>query len=175
MRTAIAALLLATATLAHADQIGLKDLTPGGFNYRDPWPKNVAHFFGQYQFGLRNLAGANIVDGQVIWSPFTIFGDDHFDITLGLDSAMVDWNLDGTGFNLRFVLVEDQDFNAHLYRTELFEQFLGDGDVSFDGFIPQGIIFAGYRGRVPDGGSTIMLMGIGVLIIFGLRRYGTTH
>jgi hypothetical protein len=74
----LAALIaLLSASIAHANLI---DLTPGGFNLVEPWPDPVAQFFEQIACGTEFLAGANINGNQVYWSPFTIFGDDHFDI-----------------------------------------------------------------------------------------------
>ena len=88
MKTTIL-ILLAAVSIARANLI---DLTPGGFDLTQPFPTAVQKFFGRYGGGMQNIAGANIVNGLPVWSPFTIFGDDHFDITLnGTGGAEVSW------------------------------------------------------------------------------------
>ena len=61
---------------------------------------NTIQFFNQFDNGngFQFLAGANIQDGQVVWSPFTIFGSDNFGIILqDPANAQVSWNLTNTG------------------------------------------------------------------------------
>lgn len=158
----LGALILSTS-IAHATLI---DLTPGGFNLSDPWPTPVIQFFGYYGQSLENLAGANINGNQVDWSPFTPFGEDHFDINLNQPFANVGWDLTGTGARLRYVFAESDQLIAHLYAVRGFEMFSGSGEVTIDGEIPLiAITFAGSFGSVPDSGYTIILMVIGLSVI----------
>jgi len=144
----IAAIVL-SATLARANLI---DLTPGGFDL------------------------ANIVNGQPVWSPFTPFGPPNFGLTLNPSGtgANVGWNLFGTGFRGLFVFVESSRLIANLYAIPGRFQFNGDGFVEIDGTIPiLGVTFAG-KSAVPDGGSTLMMLGIAVgTVVFAGRRICT--
>jgi hypothetical protein len=166
--TIVLAAILLSATLAHANLI---DLTPGGFDFNQPWPQPVLYFFGNVGLRFEQLAGANITNGQVIWSPFEPFGDNLFDITLhsGGTGADVAWNLTGTGFFYPFVLVESAALKGNLYRA----QFPGDFDTAFveiDGTTPpDGITFFGVT-SVPDAGSTLMLLAVAMATVIFLRR-----
>jgi len=171
----IAAIVL-SATLARANLI---DLTPGGFDLTKPFPTVVQQFFGQYGVRpgtMQNLAGANIVNGQPVWSPFTPFGPPNFGLTLNPSGtgANVGWNLFGTGFRGLFVFVESSRLIANLYAIPGRFQFNGDGFVEIDGTIPiLGVTFAG-KSAVPDGGSTLMMLGIAVgTVVFAGRRICT--
>ena len=165
----IAAIVL-SATLAHANLI---DLTPGGFDLTQTFPTVVANFFAQYRPNrMQNIAGTNIINGQVIWSPFTVFGGDRFDITLNptATGADVDWNLTGTGYDLQFVIAESSALIAHLYAVRGMEEYVGDGFVEIDGAIPfVGITFAG-RNTIPDTGSTLAMLSIAIGILGLYRR-----
>ena len=165
----IATIVLST-TLAHANLI---DLTPGGFDLRQPFPTVVANFFARYRpGGMENIAGTNIINGQVIWSPFTVFGGDRFDITLNptATGADVDWDLTGTGYHLQFVIAESSALIAHLYAVRGMEEYVGDGFVEIDGAIPfVGITFAG-RNTIPDTGSTLAMLSIAIGILGLYRR-----
>ncbi len=170
MKTKIVILLCALVGTVHATLI---DLTPDGFSYLDPWPTVVSNFFGDYGLGLQNLAGANIVNNQPVWSPFTIFGNDHFSLEMNAlgTGADVSWDLTGTQYHLRFVLAEGSDYLAHLYAVRGRELFEGDGFVTIDGTtrITGGITFAGSN-TIPDSGTTLALMSIGLLGLFFFTR-----
>ena len=170
----IAAIVL-SATLARATLI---DLTPGGFDLTQPFPIVVQRFFGQYgPNGLQNIAGANIVNGHVIWSPFTLFGDDHFDLTLNDPSGTsgtVGWDLNGTGYHLRYVFAESTSFighlYGHLYAVPGLERFAGDGFVEIADEIPLlAVTFTGSN-TVPDTGSTLAMLSIAIGILGLYRR-----
>ena len=78
--------------------------------------------------GMELLAGANIVNGQPVWSPFTRFGDDRFNITLNANgtSSDVGWDLTGTGFRGLFVFVESDELIANLYSIPVKSVVLGN-------------------------------------------------
>lgn len=170
-KTLIAALLLFSSSfVARAHLI---DLTPGGFDLTSPLPVAVQKFFSLYgPGGQENLAGANIVNGVPLWSPFTPFGPVQFSIGPQGANDSTGWNLTGTGFLLNFVLVEDGSF-AHLFKVSGRERFTGAGTVNIDGIIPpDAITFAGRSlSRVPDSGSTLMLMGIASVALLWAARH----
>lgn len=163
-------ILIATASLAHATLI---DLTPGGFDLRQPFPTPVFKFFGQYGFDLENLAGANIVNGQPVWSPFTMFGADKFTLTLNAlgTGANLGWDLSNTDVHLRFVLVESAGLIAHLYGVPGGQAITGDGFGEIDGIIlPTAYTFAGSPNGVPDDGWTIFLLALSILVLLNIWR-----
>lgn len=174
MKTKLAVIIaLCVTASAHANLI---DLTPGGFDLTEPLPTVVANFFRNYGHGMQNIAGALIVNRQPEWSPFTIFGDDQFNLSLNPDGtgADIDWDLSGTGFHLRFVFVESSDLLAHLYAVRGRELITGDGFIEIDGMTP--ILAATFAGgnRIPEGGSTLALMGLGMVALFFLKRKAPT-
>jgi len=167
--TAVIAAVLLSASLTRANLI---DLTPGGFDLTQPFPIAVQQFFARYGEGMQNLAAASVVNGQVQWSPFTPFGDDHFDLALnpGGTSANVGWDLTGTGFHELFVFVESLALIGNLYAVPGMEQFTGDGFAEINGTIPLlAVTFTGSN-RTPDTGSTLALMGIATVAVFFLHR-----
>ena len=176
MKAKLTILLIALTSSAHANLI---DLTPGAFNINEPWPQPVIQFFS-HQFGNGNgfqfLAGANIKDGQVVWSPFTIFGSHNFGIILqDPANAQVSWNLTNTeGYFLQYVLLEGANGIDNLFglRGPGF-QFEGGGLVTIDGLTAiQAIIFAGPN-LVPETLNTGLLLFFavsGLLLTYKLRR-----
>jgi hypothetical protein len=168
--TVVIAIIFITTSFVCANLI---DLTPGGFDLTQPFPTAVANFFARYvPGGMENIAGANIVNGQPVWSPFTPFGSDHFGLMLNVNGtgAKADWNLFGTGFHSMFVFVESSALMANLYRVPCADQFAGDGFVEIDDTIPLlAVTFTG-ADSVPDTGSTLTLLGIGVLGLCSLYK-----
>jgi|tagenome__1003787_1003787.scaffolds.fasta_scaffold20405520_2 hypothetical protein len=175
MKAKLTILLIALTSGAHGNLI---DLTPGGFNINEPWPQPVIQFFNQFDNGngFQFLAGANIQDGQVVWSPFTIFGSDNFGISLqDPANAQVSWNLTNTGgYFLQYVLLEGANGIDNLYglRGPGF-QFEGGGLVTIDGLTTiQAITFAGTN-LVPETVNTGWLLFFavgGLLLTYKLRR-----
>jgi hypothetical protein len=90
----------------------------------------------------------------------------------------ISWNLTGSGFTLDGVLIKDGSFNGgQLYRfygVSADETLIGSGTVSFDDptrDISHISFFGSPGGAVPDGGTTVMLLG-GALGALGVaRRY----
>ena len=174
-------ILIATATIARASFI---DLTPGGYYYPDHQNQppgallrvihdelsNRISFFDQAlpsgwvsQFGVLNggtLFTTNLVNGD----PLSI--------------ANVSWDFEGTPYGMRFLDVVG-DNNGNIWENIYFvtgrTRFDSDGwlqtllngeviitSISFYGTAP--------GNNVPDGGSTVMLMGIG-LVAITLRKH----
>ena len=166
MKTTIL-ILLTAVSVARANLI---DLTPGGFDLTQPFPTVVEKFFESYGH-MQNIAGANIVNGVPVWSPFTIFGDDHFSISLGTSGADVSWDLTGTGYRSLFVLVESSDLIGNLYAIPWRQRFSGTGLVDDGSARIDGVTFTGTNLPVPDAGSTLAMMGFGLLgLCFYARR-----
>lgn len=159
-------ILIATTTLAHANLIDR-----GTFDLTQPFPQVLVDFFAGYGGHQQNIAGVNLINGQLKWSPFTIFNTDHFSLTL---DGSTSWNLSGTGWRLAWVFVEG--FNNGTPFAELFsvrgkELFEGNGDVFIDnGNIPWlAVTFVGRTG-VPDTGSTLVMLSGAVVIVILLSR-----
>ena len=167
MKTTIL-ILLATISIARANLI---DLTPGGFDLTQPFPTVVEKFFASYGH-MQNIAGANIVNGVPVWSPFTIFGDDHFDITPGTSGADVSWDLTGTGYRGLFVFVESSsELIGNLYVMPWKQRFSSTGFIDNGPATIDGVTFTGTNLPVPDAGSTLAMMGLGLLgLCFYARR-----
>jgi hypothetical protein len=106
----------------------------------------------------------------------------HFGVTI-IDSganAQVNWDLSNTGFQLSYVLVKDGVDSEtklqlyHLYGVTADQVFNSNGDqlVTINGSKNiSHISFFGMPGNmVPDGGSTVALLGLGLATI-GLIRH----
>ena len=114
-------------------------------------------------------------------------GDTYFDVTLGPGgtSAVISWDLTGSGFQLNFVLLKDGDdpitgnILYHIYsvsadevnasltpQTVFMEPF---GTVNPTKAISH-ISFLGNPGAVPDSGMTVTLLGVSLAGLAVLRR-----
>jgi hypothetical protein len=131
----------------------------------------VLQFFNHVgRNGFQYLAGANIDNGQAVWSPFTIFGSDNFGIVLqNPPNAQVSWNLTNTGgYFLQYVLLEGANGIDNLYglRGPGF-QFEGGGPVTIDGLTAtQSIIFAGTNIVADSGASLSLFVCTAAILIF---------
>jgi hypothetical protein len=162
--------LIATTSFARANLI---DLTPNGYNIDNPWPLVVTQFFDNYQRDQINLAGANITGNQVTWSPFTIFGDDFFNITPNGATANVSWDLANAqgGYHVGFVLIETNDRISHLYQVPSPDWFSGGGLVTADNVVDiTSITFAGSNMIPDDLNVGLMFLGTFVLLMTFRKR-----
>jgi hypothetical protein len=164
-------LIISALALANSAHATLIDLTPGGFNINQPWPQPVLQFFNHIgRNGFQCLAGANIDGGQVVWSPFTIFGSDNFGIVLqDPPNAQVSWNLTNTGgYFLQYVLLEGANGIDNLYGLRgPGLQFEGGGPVTIDGLTAiQSIIFAGTNIVADSGASLSLFVCAAAVLIF---------
>jgi hypothetical protein len=131
--------LLLTALLASSAHAALVDLTPGGFSELNPPPVWVWLVTTQTQ-----IAGANIANNQVTWSPFEPLGPNQFSIIPFGTKAIVTWNTLGTGYVLEYVLLEANNDNANIYAPASSHLPVGMGYVVIDNFSNiQGITFYG--------------------------------
>jgi hypothetical protein len=93
----------------------------------------------------------------------------------------VSWNLTGSGFTLDGVLIKDGSIphtGQQLYRfygVSPDEKLVGSGTVTFDNPVKNisHISFFGSPGggHVPDGGTTVMLLGVALSTLGMARRY----
>jgi hypothetical protein len=90
------------------------------------------------------IAGANIIDNQVEWSPFEPLGPDQFSIIPFGTKAVVTWNLFGTGYEFQYLLLEAHGGNANIYALPTSHLPVGMGYVVIDNLSDiQAIIFYG--------------------------------
>jgi hypothetical protein len=90
----------------------------------------------------------------------------------------ISWNLTGSGFTLDGVLIKDGSLNpGELYRfygVSADEALIGSGTVTFDNPV-RGIshisFFGSPGGSVPDGGTTVMLLGAALGSLGMARRF----
>jgi VPDSG-CTERM motif len=91
----------------------------------------------------------------------------------------ISWNLTGSGFTLDGVLIKDGvvQGKGQLYRfygVSADETLIGSGTVTFDNPV-RGIshisFFGSPGGQVPDGGTTVMLLGASLGALGMVRRY----
>ena len=90
----------------------------------------------------------------------------------------ISWNLTGSGFTLDGVLIKDGNSGGQLYRfygVSADETTIGSGTVTFDNPVKNisHISFFGSPGggHVPDGGTTVMLLGAALSTLGVARRY----
>src|SRR6266403_809139 len=162
MKTKLAALLIATASVAHANLI---DLTPGGFSLLNLPPVVVQ--WEQYiqQHGIFPIAHADITGNTVTWVP-GLLGPPNFNVDPMTQNAGVTWNLTNvSGGQFLYVFVGNSNPNielAHLYQVSADEIINGSGTVTIDGATT--IAALNFFGRidVPDSGSTALLSALGL-------------
>jgi hypothetical protein len=138
--------LILIALLASSAHASLVDLTPGGFSKSNPPAIWIWLLETQMQ-----IAGANIVDNQVEWSPFEPLGPKQFSINPFGTNAFVSWNTIGTGYVCQYVLVEGNNARANIYALPSFHPGpIGMGMTPIDSRSTiQAIIF--YGGQFPFG------------------------
>jgi hypothetical protein len=103
----------------------------------------------------------------------------YFTISISGHTATVSWNLAGSGMTLDGVLIKDGSGpggNSHLYSfygVSADEITDGSGTVSFDSRNISHISFFGSPGGngVPDGGTTVMLLGAALGALGMARRF----
>jgi len=190
MKTKITLLLIATATVAHANLI---DLTPGGFNINNGFPPEFNRFVGleaTRQITFFDSAAHGFfapppvyLDGWVSKFGALNGGTYFFTDLFGHDTstANVSWDFSSLpGWSMRMILVEGGDGpNAWDNLYAVGPRFLitnpGDMVALHDGAIISSIAFYGRTptSPVPDTGSTLMLLGIALLILplWKLRKH----
>ena len=162
-------LILCGASIAQA---GLMDLTPGGYI---GFPPPVVTFFEGFSLnGLQFIASAADQNGQPVWDPFTMFGADNFSVQFdqSTNSAVVGWNITGTGFRLTYILMEPVGglgtTKSNLYRVGGGTPVEGSGSVTIDGVTQiENVDFAGTNHPLPEGGWTLGMFAAALIILLG--------
>ena len=104
----------------------------------------------------------------------------YFTVSIVGNTATISWNLTGSGFTLDGVLIKDGNVqgSGHLYRfygVSADETLIGSGTVTFDDPVRDisHISFFGSPGGngVPDGGTTVMLLGAALGSLGMARRF----
>jgi hypothetical protein len=97
------------------------------------------------------IAGANIIDNKVEWSPFEPLGPKQFSIIPFGTKAVITWDTVGTGYAFEWLLIEGNNGRANIYgRTE--DIPVGMGFVTIDKVSEiQAIIFYGAAINLPSG------------------------
>lgn len=164
------------AVLVGQAQASLIDLTPGGYNENSP-PPVVNQFWDQFFIsGMNFIAGAVVRNGQIQWSPFTVFGSANFNLTMNGPNGVAGWDILGTGYRVRYVWVQSWGVRIdNLYLVNGPDHYFSFNDLlTANGITNVGAVtFAGNNGSLPDGGSTAALMGMGLLAMGVYLKYGT--
>jgi hypothetical protein len=104
----------------------------------------------------------------------------YFTVSISGNTATISWNLTGSGFTLDGVLIKDGNVQSkgHIYRfygVSDDQTLIGSGTVTFDDPVRNisHISFFGSPGGngVPDGGTTVMLLGAALGSLGMARRF----
>jgi hypothetical protein len=142
--------------------------THGGGSYQPTFLPATSQFLGKF-----NRGGA-IENGAIHISNY---------VTLNMVSGNtweISWNLTGSGFTLDGVLIKDGNVQGsgmlyRFYGVSADETLIGSGTVTFDNPVKgiSHITFFGSPGggQVPDGGTTVMLLGAALGSLGMARRF----
>ena len=142
--------------------------TNGGGAYQPTFLPATSQYLGKFN------SGGGIEDGAIDISAYVTIN------MVSPNSWVVTWNLTGSGFTLDGVLIKDgnvqgQGMLYRFYGVSADETLVGKGTVTFDD--PRRsishITFFGSPGGngVPDGGTTVMLLGAALGALGMARRY----
>jgi VPDSG-CTERM motif len=128
----------------------------------------TSQFLGKFN------AGGGFENGAINISQFVTINE------ISGNTWEISWNLTGSGFTLDGVLIKDGNVQGkgHLYRfygVSADETLIGEGTVTFDDPVRDisHISFFGSPGGngVPDGGTTVMLLGAALGALGMVRRF----
>jgi hypothetical protein len=142
--------------------------TNGGGSYQPTFLPATSQYLGKFN------SGGGIEDGAIDISAYVTIN------VVSPNSWVVTWNLTGSGFTLDGVLIKDgnvqgQGMLYRFYGVSADETLVGKGTVTFDD--PRRsishITFFGSPGGngVPDGGTTVMLLGAALGALGMARRF----
>jgi len=142
--------------------------TNGGGSYQPTFLPATSQYLGKFN------SGGGIEDGAIDISAYVTIN------MVSPNSWVVTWNLTGSGFTLDGVLIKDgnvqgQGMLYRFYGVSADETLVGKGTVTFDD--PRRsishITFFGSPGGngVPDGGTTVMLLGAALGALGMARRF----
>ncbi len=162
---------LAIAAPAHANLIDM-----GNFLVSSPLgdPGAEATYIGADTFLFKQDTGSS-QNGVVDGSHFTISG-------VGNTSATISWDLTGTGYQVNYVLLKDGSTGGpngqqiyHLYGVTADQVLVGGGMVDMGGsYTAKQISHISFFGNdppgVPDGGTTLMMLGMALSGLGAIAR-----
>ena len=172
MKTTIL-ILLAAVSIARANLI---DLTPGGFDETQPYPQAFWQFIERESYNRITFFDAAHPTG---WDSINgaLNGGTYFNTDLPGNpgsSANVSWDFTTLpGWNMSILLVEGELWYLDGVRNASELTDLSDEITLHDGVNIQSLAFYGRNPEsapVPDSGSTLALMGMGLLGIFVYAR-----
>jgi hypothetical protein len=140
--------------------------TQGGGSYQPTFLPATSQFLGKFQ------SNGNITNGEIDISTYVTVN------VVSPNTWVVQWNLTGSGFTLDGLLIKNGNVQGqgHLYRfygVSADETLIGKGTVTFDN--PRKAIshlsFFGSPGGVPDGGTTVTLLGAALGALGLARRF----
>ena len=164
---------------------------------RHPMPAQPAHLLTPVQFftngpignpaaELTYLQGQNLLPAtsQFLFKQESNgntegnFGQ-YFTVTISGNTATVSWDLTGSGFTLDGLLIKDGNVQGagmlyRFYGVSADEALIGSGTVMFDDpvrNISHISFFGSPGGQVPDGGTTVMLLGAALGSLGMARRF----
>ena len=144
--------------------------THGGGSYQPTFLPATSQYLGKFD---RNADNSNHVsNGAINIANFVT-------VTFNGNVATISWNLTGSGFTLDGLLLKDGNSGAQgmLYRfygVSADEALIGSGTVTFNDpvkNISHITFFGSPGGQVPDGGTTVMLLGAALSTLGVARRY----
>jgi hypothetical protein len=142
--------------------------THGGGSYQPTFLPATSQFLGKFN------SGGPIENGAINISTY---------VTVNMVSGNswdISWNLTGSGFTLDGVLIKDGNVQGsgmlyRFYGVSADETLVGSGTVTFDNPVKNisHITFFGSPGggQVPDGGTTVMLLGAALGSLGMARRF----
>jgi hypothetical protein len=178
----VAAMALMAASPAQADLIPFDNGNSGYYLFASPLgsPSDEAAW-------IASVTGADVT----YLNKFNYGSTGGFDNTGAVGSASFDpggsakgtektisWNLTGTGYEASYVLIKNGTVGGHLYRLYMVtddQAISGSGTVTFGPIYPsKQISHVGWFGSgatsVPDGGTTLLLLGSALVGLGALRR-----
>jgi VPDSG-CTERM motif len=140
--------------------------THGGGSYVPTFLPATSQYLGKFN------AGGPIENGAINISTYVT-------VVFSGNSATITWNLTGSGFTWDGLLVKDGNVQGkgHLYKfygVSADETLIGSGTVAFPDpvrNISHITFFGSPGGQVPDGGTTVMLLGAALGALGMARRF----
>jgi len=144
--------------------------THGGGSYQPTFLPATSQYLGK--FNRNNDNTSTIENGALNIATYV-------SVTFAGNVATISWNLTGSGFTLDGLLLKDGNAGAQgmLYRfygVSADEALIGSGTVTFNDpvkNISHITFFGSPGGTVPDGGTTVMLLGAALSTLGVARRY----
>ena len=142
--------------------------THGGGSYQPTFLPATSQYLGKFD---RNDDNSNTISNGAINIAT------YVSVTFNGNVATITWNLQGSGFTLDGLLLKDGNAGGQLYRfygVSADEAVAGSGTVTFDNpvkNISHITFFGSPGGTVPDGGTTVMLLGAALSTLGVARRY----